>query len=202
MTAAVHVPSKPRAGEELRNSILVAVTCLVLVGLGWLLMSNVAARATTFTGLDGVLTVDYPAGWVTGTVSEPGALLEAYAVKALSAYPPTFRVQSSAIREGQTLFDAATSLSMRRNRSLREYTELSSQQDTLNGWPAIRVSYGFVADPAAGAGGVSLPAVVSATDVLVIHAGQLLVFTTESEAGSVERYRGTFDRILRSARLK
>ena len=202
MTVAVQTPERPRAGEELRNNLLVAAVFLVFLALGWLVKGAAETRALTFTGLDGALTVDYPAAWVTGTASEPGTLLEVYDVKALSTYHPTFRIQSRSLREGQSLFDAATALSMRRNQTLREYQELGSQETTLAGQSAIRVSYGYVADLSAGAGQASLPAVVQASDVIVPHGGQLLVFTAEAAAGSLERYQPAFDRILRSTRLK
>jgi hypothetical protein len=181
---------------------LVLLTAIVLLVLGWVLSITIGSGTVPFATADGAVTLQYPASWVTGAGGLEGTVLEAYDVKALSQFHPAFRLRISSLREGQSLFDAATALSIRRGRTVREYRELSSEETTLSGKPALRVSYGYVSSPSARAGAAALPIIVRATDVLVERDGQLLIFTTESEPGLLSRYQSSFDRILRSIRLK
>ena len=203
MTATtVRVPERPRAGEELRNNLLMILVIAVALILAWVLMSLVESRMAAYNAPDGSRAVKYPAGWVLAAASDPDTLLEVYDAKAASTYHPTFRVQRRAAPQGQSLLDAATAQSLRRRGALREYQELRTEEATVAGQRAIRVNYGYVADPPAGAGLATLPVVVEATDLLVMRDGQLLVFTMASEAGSAEAYQRVFGRILRSIRLK
>lgn len=200
MQATIAVPEKPRPGEEQRLALYVALTALVAVLLGWLLKVNVENRTASFSGLGGALTLRYPAAWVLGKSGE-GTLLTVYDPRSAAVFHPTFTVQVQPMPEGQTLLDAATNWTLSRNAVLREFHDLGTEQTFLAGRLAVRVHYAYIADPPPGSGLATLPIVARGTDTLVVHGGQLLIFSEVADTNDYEEYGPRLAKITASVRL-
>jgi len=199
MQATLVAPEKPRAGEETRAALLVVLVVAVALLLGWLLKMSVAGRTTTFNGLGGAVSLKYPASWVTG-VADEGTPLTVYSPLSAGSFRPTFTVYARTLQKGQKLVDVATAWTMGRGAALREFHDLGSEQVTLAGQPAIRVNYAYIADPPSGSGPATLPAVVQASDTVVVQGSQYIIFSAADDANQDAR-APQLDTILASIKL-
>jgi hypothetical protein len=201
MQATIAAPEKPRAGEEQRLALYVALTALVAVLLGWLLKVSVEQRTAGFNGLGGALTLRYPAGWVLGRAEDESTLLTVYDPRSAAAFNPTFTVRAQPMVQGQSLLDAATAWTLGRTAALREFHDLGTEQTFLAGRIAVRVHYAYIADPPPGSGPATLPIVARGADTLVVYGDQLLIFSGVADANDCEEYGPRFARIVASVRL-
>ncbi len=200
-------PPQPRPGEAAREGVLVVLTFVVAMVAAWLLKDSVQLRTTNFTSPDGLVSVSYPASWFTAPSTSAGpagssTLLDVYDPQSGTTFATRFQIQRRPVPKGSSLMQLRALTAGNRDVSLRDYRELSSHQVTLGGQPAIQVIYGYVADAPAGAGPATLPVVVQATDELVIQGGQLLTFTSMSDASGGAATQGTLDRVWQSVKLK
>lgn len=199
-------PAKPRPGEAAREAALVMLTFVVAMVAAWLLKESVELRTTSFSSPDGVLSAAYPASWfISPGTSSPTAgstLLDVYDPQSGATFPTRFQIQRRPVPSGSSLMQLRALTARNRELALRDYRELSAHQVTLGGRPTIQVNYGYVADAPAGAGPATLPIVVQATDELAVNDGQLLTFTSMSDASSDAATQGTLDRIWQSVKLR
>jgi hypothetical protein len=92
---------------------------------------------------------------------------------------------------------------MSRNKELKEYNILSTEETTLMGQEALAIEYAYVDSPRAGwATGASLPVVVQAVDTVTIKGDQVYVFTYAADANIFAQEKDTLAAILESAHLK
>ncbi len=201
MVTTAAVPERPRAGEGLRDALLVLLTFALAMAAAWGLKTFIEQRTITFTAADGSFTLDYPTGWIAARAAS-GVFLDVSDPQSSESARARFTVQAEPAAADGSLREAAGLISLRRSEALREYRELSSQATTVSGQPAIAVTYAYVADPPAGAGPATLPIVVQATDVLLLGRGQVYIFTGASEAAAADYNSPVFQRILASIRVR
>jgi hypothetical protein len=194
------VAARPHAGEEQRAVLWVILTALVGVLLALALKTTVEGRSTAFSALGGDVSLQYPSAWVLGKASE-GTLLTVSDPRSPSSFSSLITVRTRPLAQGEQLIDAATSWALSQNRTLREFSDLGSEQTTLAGRPAIRLNYAYVAPVPAGAGRATLPVVARATNTLVIAGNQVLIFGAASDANRYESYADLFQKMLSSVKL-
>ena len=206
MAASTSV-AQPRPGEAAREAALVALTFVVAMIAAWLLRDAVLLRTATFTSPDGLVSVSYPASWflapsTTGGSAGSSTLLDVYDPQSGTASPTRFLIHLRPVPAGSSLTQLRALTAGSRDVALQDYRELASHQVTLDGHPAIQVTYAYVADASTGAALAALPIVVQATDDLVIDGGQLITLTSMSDASAGAATQSTFDRIWQSVKLK
>jgi hypothetical protein len=201
MQATIAVPEKPRAGEEQRLNILVVLTVIVALLLGWALKANVESRTSSFTGLSGALSVKYPATWLVGRPENDQTILTVFDPRSPASLHPTFSVTVRPMPKDQRLLDAAMSWTLSRNTDLRAFQDLGTEQTFLDGKMAVRLDYAYIADPPPGSGPATLPIVARGTDILVTQGDQLVVLSGVSDANFYEEYNPRLAEIFKSVRL-
>jgi hypothetical protein len=132
--------------------------------------------------------------------ADDGTLLSIANPVAAGAFRPTLKVYVRTLPQGQRLMDAATTWTLGRMSALREFHDLGTEEATINGQPALRVNYAYVADPPVGMGAASLPIVVQASDTVVVQGNQFFVFSSVSDA-SQDKDTAALARVLTSVRL-
>jgi hypothetical protein len=198
MQAPIAVPQPPRAGEHTRNAGAVILVVAVALAMGWLLLTSVEGRSSTFTSPDAAISLAYPAAW-TETKAEDGTLLS-IADRYSPGIRPTFKVYVRGSSQDQRLVDAATAWTMNRMYALPEFRDLGAEETTLADRPAIALNYAYVAEPPAGAGPATLPIVARARDTIVLLDGKYVVFSATGNA-ALNNLDPQFARILASVKL-
>lgn len=185
LVARLRAPSpsnpSPAPGELWRNDLAVLVAVLFALFLGLGIRNGALTAQRSFALGAGLPVIAYPAGWHTGST-------EALHFQAINpASPSTFdarlAVSLHEVRASQTLDLARAAWALRRSQELMLYRELSSEPVTiLDGQPALRTRYAFVADPTRAQGATGLPVVVEAEDLLFLVGGQLVVVSVAADA--------------------
>jgi len=205
-TGTFVAPAQPRPGEAALEAALVVLTFALAMIAAWLLKDGVQLRTAGYTSPDGQVSVAYPASWFAAqggaTPAGGSTLLDVYDPESATAFPARFQIQRRPVPAGSSLAQLRAVTANDRDLTLQDYRELSSHEVTLGGHPAIQVSYGYVASPPPGAGPATLPIVAQATDELAIDGGQLLTFTSMSDASAGPATQSTLERIWQSVRLK
>ncbi len=199
MQATITAPEQPRPHEESRQALAVIVVVFAGLCLGWLLMMGIEGRSTSFRSADGALSLSYPVSWMASKADE-GTLLSIANPVSLASFRPTLKVYARTLAQGQRLMDAATSWTLGRMKALREFHDLGTEETTVAGRAALRVNYGYVADPPAGLGPARLPIVVRASDTIVLLGNQFVVFSAVSDA-SQDSGDPTFAKVLATVKL-
>lgn len=189
LVARLRAPSgtsqAPAPGELWRNDLAVLVTVLFVLFLGLGIRNQALTAQRTFALGAGLPVIAYPAGWHTGST-------EALHFQAINpASPSTFdarlAVSLQEVRADQTLDLARAAWALRRSQELTLYRELTSEPVTiLDGQPALRTRYAFVADPTRAQGATGLPVVVEAEDLLFLAGGRLIVISVAADAAEWE----------------
>lgn len=205
LTARLRSPSvtnePPAPGELRRNDWAVAavVAFALFLGLGIRQQSLHAHR--TFALGDGLPTIDYPAGWRT---AQP----ELGVFRAMDpASPSPFSTQIIvAVREsmpGETLDQARATWGLQRSQQLLLYRERIAEPLTvLDGEPAIRTRYAYVADPTREYGATGLPVVVEGEDLLFFAEGRFVAVTVAADASAWEAAGRHFAVVWRSLNVQ
>lgn len=199
MQATIIAPEKPRPNEESRQALAVIIVVITGLCLGWLLMTDIEGRSMSFRSAGEAVSLSYPVSWMAGKAEE-GTLLSIANPVSLASFRPTLKVYTRPLAQGQRLMDAATVWTLGRMKELREFRDLGAEQTTIAGRAALRVNYGYVADPPAGLGPAGLPIVVRASDTIVLLGSQFVVFSTVSDAGQ-DSGDPTFARVLATVKL-
>lgn len=205
LTARLRSPSvtnePPAPGELRRNDWAVAavVAFALFLGLGIRQQSISAHRA--FALGDGLPTIDYPAGWRT---AQP----EVGVFRAMDAASPSpFSTQIVvALRESmpdETLDRARAAWGLQRSQQLLLYRELVAEPLTvLDGAPAIRTRYAYVADPTREYGATGLPVVVEGEDLLFFAEGRLVAVSVAADASAWDAAARRFAVVWRSLNVQ
>jgi hypothetical protein len=204
MATTTVAPARPSPNESRNAAIFVVLLVLVALGAGWALKTFVERRSTPAVSADGSVALAYPSGWAAASGLTADTLFELYDPNSHTPFRSGFRVTSRPVVAGQALGDLAILAALNRSRTLREYGELSNQQAVVSGRPAVQVTYGYVADPPAGAGPALLPIVVQGTDTLVLFKDRLYTFTGLRQASAAPEAisQDAAAAILDSVRLK
>ena len=201
MQATLAVPEKPRAGEEQRLNILIIITLIVALLIGWVIKTNIEGRTRSLTALGGALTVRYPETWVTGQSTDETTLLTVSDPRSAAAINPTFTVQAIPMPQNQRLLDVATNWALSQSRVLREFQDLGTEQTFVNGLMAVQLNYAYIANPPVGSGPSVLPIVAHANTTLVAYGDQLLIFSAVSDANLYDEYGPRLAKIMASVTL-
>lgn len=200
LVARLQAPSRtsqpPAPGEIWRNDLAVLVTVLFALFLGLGIRNQALTAQRSFTLGDGLPVIAYPAGWHTG--STESFHFQAMNPTSPSSFDARLAVSLQEVKEGQTLDLARAAWALRRSQELMLYRELASEPVTiLDGQPALRTRYAFVADPTRAQGATGLPVVVEAEDLLFLAGNQLVVLSVAADAGEwedeVRHFRLIFD---------
>lgn len=195
-------PPTPRA--ERLSVLLVMVTVAVALLLGWALKSAVQGRTALYS--DGVVRLAYPAAWVVSQDEEGQALLRD-ARAASSLFDRQVRVThrprpASGLPGASPLTEAATAWTLSRAQELNSFRNLATEEGlTVDGQPAIRVTYAYVADPAAALGRPGIPVVVHGSDTILVVGDTMTVLTGQAAQEDWAAFEPALAKILASVRL-
>lgn len=200
MNTTLAVPAPPRAGDAERSLLVIVALALVgvLVALG--LRGSVEGRVASTTVLDGRLSLAYPASWVKGAASG-GVLLNVADTHSPTWYSSNIVVRTRSLGQEQQLNEAAAAWTLAQSRALAQFTDLGSVPAVLDGRPAVRLTYAYVAPTPSGAGPATLPIVVRSVDTLTIVGNQVVIVSAASDASQFARYASYFERALASVKL-
>lgn len=201
MNASIAVPAPPRAGDEQRSALVIVALAILAFLVALAVRSAAEGSVAPASVLDGRVSLAYPAAWITGAAGD-GVLLSVADPRSPTAFSASIVVRSRKLAQGQGLNDAAAAWLFSQSRALAQFTDLGSSATTLDGRPAIRASYAYVAPAATGAGLATLPIVVRSTDTLTLVGDQVIIVSTASDAGQSARYTSYFARALSSIKLR
>jgi hypothetical protein len=215
-TVATAKPQARLRREGLTEWLVISLVILALIA-GWALKVSIQGQTATFASE--ALSARYPVDWLLGKDEE--ALFTVTDPDSLSTFKTTFSARLEPVgemEEKEYVFkvegvDASvkplgqvTGLNaaiMRRNKELKEYNILSTEETTLMGHEALAIEYAYVDSPRAGwATGASLPVVVQAVDTVTIKGDQVYVFTYAADANIFAQEKDTLVAILKSVSLK
>jgi hypothetical protein len=215
-TVATAKPQARLRREGLTEWLVIGLVILALVA-GWALKVFIQGQTATFASE--ALSVRYPVDWLLERDEE--TLLTVRDPDSPSTFKTTFSVRVEPLEkpeEREYIFkvegvDASVkplgqvmglnAAIMSRNKELKEYNILSTEETTLMGQEALAIQYAYVDSPRAGwATGASLPVVVQAVDTVTIKGDQVYVFTYAADANIFAQEKDTLAAILESARLK
>jgi hypothetical protein len=160
----------PRSlGARYAEISALAVT-LVALALGWMLMNNVQSRTVTFEQ-DGV-TAYVPAGWRTSQ-AQGDDLIRAADLSA-RGFATTYSVRALPVAADAGLEDTASLITLSAGQKLSAYRVLESEQVTINGRAAYKITYAYV-EADSDVTHVELPTVVRGVDYVFISGGRAIV---------------------------
>jgi hypothetical protein len=191
----------PAPGELWRNDLAVLVTVLFALFLGLGIRNGALNAHGSFALGEGLPVIAYPAGWHTG--STESLHFQAINPASPSSFDARLTVSLQETRTDQTLDLARVAWALRRSQELMLYRELASEPVTiLDGQPALRTRYAFVADPTRAQGATGLPVVVEAEDLIFLNSGQLVVINVAADATEWADEARHFRLIYDSLRLR
>jgi hypothetical protein len=183
--ARLRAPSRtsqpPAPGELWRNDLAVLVTVLFALFLGLGIRNGALTAQRSFALGAGLPTIAYPAGWHTD--STEALHFQAINPASASSFDARLAVSLQEGRSDQSLDLARAAWALRRSQELMFYRELAAEPVTvLDGQPALRTRFAFVADPTRAQGATGLPVVVEAEDLLFLAGDQLVVISVAADA--------------------
>jgi hypothetical protein len=173
----------PGPFEMHRNDLAV----MVVVLFAFFLSVGVRQQARSVSrGLelgDGLPTLRYPAGWLT---SQPDFLhFQARNPASASIFDAQMDVVLRDLKDEESLERARAAWGLQRSQELLQYRELAVETGVvLENQPALRITYGYVADPTRESGANALPVVVQAQDLLFVQSSKLVVVTVAADANA------------------
>lgn len=188
---------------DLVSLLLVVVITLVAILLGIFLRNSVESRTTAYTDPAGV-SIFYPETWqLNSKDADNGVVKVSNALE--GGVPTTLGLQRVAVSPSAsltgTLTLVANDLAVNRSRSLNAFKILSTAPNqTVQGMPATRVSYVYVATPSSTLR-ESLPVVVLGDDYLVRKGGTVYVFSLTSTEANYKAAWPIFQKFVDSAKL-
>lgn len=195
-------PPTPRA--ERLSVLLVLATVAVALLLGWALKAAVQGRTSLFS--DGVVTLAYPAAWVASQDEEGQALLRnPRALSSLFAEQVrvTHRPRPTGGPPGASpLAEATTAWTLSLAQELNSFRNLATEEGlTVDGQPAMQVTYAYVADPAAALGRPGIPVVVRGSDTILVVGDTMTVLTGQAAQENWAAFEPVLAKVIASVRL-
>jgi len=177
---------------------LVIALVIVALAAGWGVKAYAEGLSVRYSGAG--VSVLYPAGWVASATEDMLRFRDARS----GALPPVLEVHSYPAGAGgeaaALLGIQADALALNRARELPEYRTLEANAITLQGQPALQVSYAFVKDPPNPAY-AGLPTVMVGEDLLMLREGRVYVFTLQAPQEQFSRLRSRLQAMINSARF-
>ncbi|MBI5301546.1 MAG: PrsW family intramembrane metalloprotease [Chloroflexi bacterium] len=179
------------------------VWVVVIVGLAaaWFVRGNVLDQVRTTSV--GQVSVSYPASWsrasATGALFAAedrthggvfGARISVHQIPRADLFPAT-----------GGLADAAMNWSLARGKELIAYRLLEMNEVKWQGRDAVRVDYAFLLDSPQGSASGTLPALMRATDVLVVSGDQIFALTFAAERNEFDQLADWRERIIATWRV-
>ena len=185
---------RPRSlGDRDSEWAVIAVTVLALLA-GALLRARVEGQ-TRALSTDGV-SAEVPARWIAAVSTDDGALLQARATSGV--FPTTYRVEAFPLADDATLDDAFVARTLQLGSELTAFNVLESVGASVNGRPAIKISFAYVVSDA-NVQRENVPASVRGDEYIFLDGhGRALAVQFATESDSYERALPGFERFLLS----
>ncbi len=180
------------------------VTIVVAIGglfLGYLMQSNVINATQRYENKQVGIAARYPAQWLLEE-NQGNVVFRAQDASAIP-FKTTLEITIQPIGPGtRSALDVLNPLNITRAVTLSAYAELSIVPVTLpNGLPATQMTYAYASvesNPAL----QTVPVMVEAVDVVVLHGSQAIIITYQADSDSFDRNRYYFDNFLRTIDLE
>ncbi len=203
MSRSNHTPQVVNAHTALAEEPEWIVWLVVIVGLmaAWLVRGSVLDQVRTVT--INQVSISYPASW--SRANEDGTLFAAMDRAHGGAFGARVSVRQIARAEllpaNGTLSDAAMNWSLTHGKELSAYRLLEMSEMKWQGRDAVRLDYAFVLDSPQGAAAGTMPALMRATDVLLVSGEQFSVLTFAAEHTEFDALNDWRERILATWRV-
>jgi hypothetical protein len=186
---------------HLPKDVGVALTLLVALALGWILLMQTEGRARAFQAADIPFRMDIPASW-NSVASLQDALLKVEDTQAASPFKTTLTVESRELDPQspptiQTLLDRR----VEQRAALTGYHFLGNGEATVGGAKAMQLEYAYVVQPIDEARRASLPVVVRAREYIVVAQDRTYYITLAAPESEFERASARFDRMIGTVRV-
>lgn len=183
---------------SLRYDAMVIGLVILAFGASLTLKSLVLGQRASFADPDSHVSLQYPASWVPYT--EKGTLLSIRDLRSQGRFKVTFSLEVTdlepeAIRPVQEMVVPST---VERGQELMGYRVLEIDETLIDGSEAAEITYTYVDYAVESHLQSTLPVVVKAVDVLVIHQDKLYVLSFAAPAATFEEQSSTLDAILNS----
>jgi RsiW-degrading membrane proteinase PrsW (M82 family) len=174
---------------------------VLLLAVGWVIVTHADARTTAFVDPQGPLRLHYPAGWL----ASPGSsrLLDVQDPLSGAPLPPRFMVTREKHAAEQSLAYAASETILVRSQQLALYRALATRPVRVAGQNAITIEYAFVEDPHADLlGAERVPIVIRGVEAVFLFGRTAYHLDVRVPAGAHRAASPMLDRILRSVQLQ
>ena len=194
--------SRPVEWEtSLRRDAPVIGLVVLALGASLTLKSLVLGQRATFMDPDAHLSLQYPASWSPST--EKGMLLTVQDLRSQGTFKVTF---SAEVKELEAQFtrpvqEMVVPFTVERGQELTGYRVLDLVETQIDGMEAARITYTYVDYGAESHLQSTLPVVVKAVDVLVIHQDKLYALSFAAPAATFAQQSSILESILNSVDL-
>ncbi len=191
----------PTPSEQRRNDLLVIVTILFAIFLGWGVRTNSIAALRTFSLGNQLPSLAYPAAWL--EAESDGVLFRAIDPASPSTFDARVELVVRDVKEGETLDQISLSWPLNRGQALERFRNLSASViKNGEGTPGLLLTYAYIADPTRESGSLGLPVVVKGQDLLFIAndgiGDRLVAATVAADATEWDAHAEDFSAIFTS----
>lgn len=178
---------------HVRYDHVIIVAVLLPLILGTSLAIYLPNRQVQYTSDSLATRISYPASWSIQSETLGGLTLRN--PRATAAFMPIMSVTEAKVRSNRTLeYEVADLLAISAGQ-LVLYNEIAREDVTVNGEPAIQVSYQYAEDTGSG------PAIIYGTKAFVMRDSRLYTFTLESHASDYAVNLAHYEQLLRSVQF-
>jgi hypothetical protein len=200
MTGAQTTAARPV--RMLPTDLGVALVVLLALAAGVLLRERVEGQTRTFTDEGSPFTIAYPATW--GALDpEEGTIVNVVNPSTPAVFKTALQVERrdldpSSLPELQTLIDRRIA----ERSTLTGYHLVGRSDTTVDGAPAARIDYAYVAQPIDTPGRPALPVVVVAREYLVVAGDTSYYIRLAAPEVDADDALRQFDAIMRTVNLQ
>jgi hypothetical protein len=183
------------------DAFVIGLFALALLA-GWGIKTWAVGRTTAFTTPDSMLSLRYPASWVSQV--KKGKLLSVRDLQSEGTFKATFSVEAMELDPAaiEPVQDLAERFAEDKGQDLTAYRILETGDSEVDGLEAVRISYAYIDEPVESPFQTSLPVVVQGVDVFVIQGSRLYVFTFSAPAVTFSQQAEIVESILDSVDLE
>lgn len=180
-------------GDRYSEWAVIAVTAIALLA-GALIRASVEGQTRQLSA-DGV-SAEVPVRWIAAASTDGGALLQARATSGV--FPTIYRIEAFPLADDATLDDAFVARTLQLGSELTAFNVLESAGASVNGRPAIKVSFAYVvSDP--NVQRENVPTSVRGDEYIFLDGhGRALAVQFAAESDNYERALPGFERFLLS----
>lgn len=191
----------PTPSEQRRNDLLMIVTILFAIFLGWGLRTNSIAALRTFALGNQLPSLAYPAAWL--EAESDGVLFRAINPASPSTFDARVELVVRDVKDDETLDQISVSWPLGRGQALERFRNLSAVVvKNGEGAPALLLTYAYIADPTRESGSLGLPVVVKGQDLLFVAndgiGDRLVAVTVAADAAEWDAHAEDFSAIFAS----